>query len=103
VHIPTGKVEISKEKITDYLLVRKVKNDKSKFLLRLGYSIENWKDLENDIIKLVENNEAYLQSASPFGELYEVRGTLRNFEVVSIWLLTIGKEKFKFVTLFPSK
>ena len=41
-HIPAEKVEIPAEKITDYLLVQKDKNDKSEFLSVLGYNIENW-------------------------------------------------------------
>ncbi|MFM9840166.1 MAG: hypothetical protein ACKVOQ_18010 [Cyclobacteriaceae bacterium] len=46
-HVPADKVEISKNKITDYLLARKVKNDKSGFLEQLGYNIKNWDELEN--------------------------------------------------------
>ncbi len=102
-HIPAEKVEISAEKITDYLLVQKEKNDKSEFLAALGYKIENWIELENDIRALVEINEAYLQRSTPFGDMYEVKGALRNFGVVTIWLLTIDSEKFRFITLFPDK
>jgi hypothetical protein len=35
-HIPEEKIEIAEEKLTDYLLVQKEKNDKSGFLLKLG-------------------------------------------------------------------
>ena len=101
-HISADNVEIPKGKITEYLLVRKAKNDKSEFLLKLGYSTQNWMELESDIKKLVEENEPYLQSHSPFGDLYEVKGTLRNLEVVTIWLLTVSRDKFKFITLFPN-
>ena len=102
-HIPAEKVEISAEKITDYLLVQKEKNDKSEFLSKLGYKIENWIELEKDIRTLVEVNEAYLQQTTPFGDMYEVKGELRNFGVVTIWLLTVDSEKFRFITLFPDK
>lgn len=102
-HIPARKVEISSKKITDYLLARKVKNDKSKFLEQLGYSIENWNELEHDIRLLVERNDAVLQSKTPFGDMYEVKGALKGFRVVTIWLLTVDQERFRFVTLFPSK
>ena len=58
-HIPAQKVEISAQKITDYLLVQNEKNDKSEFLSALGYKIENWIELEKDIRALVEINEAF--------------------------------------------
>lgn len=102
-HIPANKVEISAEKITDYLLVQKEKNDKSVFLAELGYTIENWNELEKDIRMVVEKNEAYLQRSTTFGDMYEVKGELRNFGVVTIWLLTVDTEKFRFITLFPDK
>ena len=35
-------LDIPIEKITEYLLAKKEKNDKSKILLSLGYSKENW-------------------------------------------------------------
>ncbi|MFM9840165.1 MAG: hypothetical protein ACKVOQ_18005 [Cyclobacteriaceae bacterium] len=52
---------------------------------------------------LVENNEAFLQSSTPFGDMYEVKGTLRGFGVVTVWLLTVDLQSFKFVMLFPNK
>jgi hypothetical protein len=33
---------IDSAKITNYLLIPKDKNDKSKFLKELGYTLENW-------------------------------------------------------------
>jgi len=102
-HIPAEKVEISAEKITGYLLVQKEKNDKSAFLSSLGYRIENWTELEKDIRTLVDKNEAHLQRSTPFGDMYEVKGELRKFGIVTIWLLTVDTEKFKFITLFPDK
>ena len=91
-------------KITHYLLVAKDKNDKSKFLKELGYTIENWQELEADIRKIVIENEAIFQKAAPFdGKLFEVKGQLRNLEVVTIWLLLESPTIFRFVTLFPDK
>ncbi len=46
-------IDIRDEKIIEYLLAKEEKNDKSKFLLALGYSKANWKDLLNDIKKLL--------------------------------------------------
>src|SRR5580698_5895538 len=67
--IPAEKVEIPAEKITDYLLMQKEKNDKSDFLSKLGYTIQNWKELEQDIRLLVVNNSAHIQRRSPFGDI----------------------------------
>lgn len=100
-YIPSEKVDILEEKIKDYLLVPKAKNDKSKFLGELGYSMANWNELESDLRKLVAENETYIQRSTPFGDLYEVKGKLKNFGVVTIWLLMVGHDKFRFITLYP--
>lgn len=100
--IAAEQVEIPKEKITGYLLVHKEKNDKSAFLSKLGYSIENWEELANDISNLVIKNEAFLQSRSTFGDMYEVHGNLKGVGIVTIWLLAVGTEKFRFITLYPN-
>ena len=84
VQIRADKVEIPSEKITDYLLVQKAKNDKSEFLSKLGYSLKNWNELEIDILKIIENNDAHLKQSTPFGDIYEVKGKLRVFGVVTI-------------------
>jgi hypothetical protein len=73
------------------------------FLNNLDITLKHWNELENDIRHLVEKNEAYLQSSTPFGDMYEVKGTLRDFGVVTIWLFTNDQKKFRFITLFPSK
>ena len=100
-HISPHEIEIPIAKITGYLLIKKDKNDKSAFLAKLGYTMENYNELVNDIKNIVACNEANLQQQTPFGELYEVRGKLKNFGVVTIWLLAIDTEKYKFITLFP--
>ena len=100
--IPVDKIEIPEEKLTDYLLVQKEKNDKSAFLYKLGYTKDNWNELLNDIKYTATHNEAVLQQSTPFGDMYEVKGKLKNFGVVTIWLLAIDSEKYKFITLFPA-
>ncbi len=99
--IPIDKIEIAEEKITNYLLVKKKKNDKSAFLNQLGYTLENSNELVNDIKTIAANNEAHLQQATAFGNMYAVKGSLKNFAVVTIWLLAIDASNFKFITLFP--
>ena len=95
---------IDQAKITQYFLIPKGKNDKSKFLNDLGYFLDNWQELETDIRKIVHENEAIFQKEAPFGgNLYEVKGVLRNLEVITIWLLLENPTIFRFITLFPDK
>ena len=50
------------------------------------------------------DNEAVFQKESPFGGgLYEVKGQLRNFGIITIWLMLDNQNTFRFVTLFPNK
>jgi len=71
--------------------------------MRLGYTASNWDELVNDIKKIVAENEANLQQQTPFGDMYEVKGDLKNFGIVTIWLLAIDSEHYRFITLFPDK
>jgi hypothetical protein len=97
-------VIIESAKITNYLLVARDKNDKSKFLNELGYTLDNWEILVEDIRNIVLENEAVFQKESPFGgDLYEVKGQLRNFGIITIWLVLDNQNIFRFVTLFPNK
>lgn len=52
---------IEQAKITQYLLIPKTKNDKSKFLNDLGYFLHNWQELETDIRKIALENEPVFQ------------------------------------------
>lgn len=45
-------VIMAKEKLTQYLLLPRRKNDKSGYLARAGYSLTNWDRLEADLLEL---------------------------------------------------
>ncbi|GAA4399690.1 hypothetical protein GCM10023187_11970 [Nibrella viscosa] len=96
---------IDPEKITKYLLIWKAENDKSVFLKKLGYTLENWQELEQDIRKIAENDEPISSRSTPFGgSLYKVVGKLRNFGTVTIWMVTDENANWRFVTfLYPEK
>jgi hypothetical protein len=49
---------IAESKLTQYLLVPLLKNDKSNYLRLAGYEITNWPILEKDLQKLVQTEEA---------------------------------------------
>ncbi len=99
--IKADQIQISIEKITKYLLVEKEKNDKSKFLFGLGYSMENWKELLNDIKYLAINNELILQKQSDYGDLHSIRGKLKHKKIITIWLKQINHDVYRFITLYP--
>ena len=94
-------LDIPAEKITEYLLVRKEKNDKSKFLLALGYSLNNWQNLINDIKGIATNNDMVLERESEFGNLYSINGELKSKLINTIWLKQVEKNIYRFITLYP--
>lgn len=95
-------LDISIEKITEYLLVSKLKIDKSKFLMSLGYTFENWEELLKDIIEIAMNNDLILQRISEFGNLFSIEGNLKNKKVVTIWLQQVNNNTYRFITLYPN-
>ena len=95
-------LDISIEKITKYLLVFKLKNDKSEFLMSLGYTFENWEQLLKDIIEIAVSNDLILERISEFGDLYSIKGKLNNKKVVTIWLQQINNNTYRFITLYPN-
>lgn len=70
-------IEIPEEKILHYLLVRKEKNDKSFFLEKLGFSIDNYKELIEEIKNIAVANDAILSRNTDFGDLYKIEGRLK--------------------------
>ena len=94
---------IPKEKIIEYLLIPKDKNDKSAFLRATGYSLDSWQQLTDDIMKLATSNELKEERNSEFGNLYSVTGLLNTNLVITIWFQQISSEKFRFITLYPYK
>lgn len=92
---------IAPEKLTRYLLVFNDQSDKSIFLEKGGYSIDNWQSLEADLRNLLEN-EAVFQKEDTFGEYFVIVGQLANgLNVKTIWLREAGAETVRFITLIP--
>ncbi|MDQ6756185.1 MAG: hypothetical protein M3004_04535 [Bacteroidota bacterium] len=94
-------LDIPLEKITEYLLAKKEKNDKSKFLQSLGYSLKNWQDLLMEIKNIALKNDMVLERRSVFGNLYSIRGKLKNKLIITIWLKQVNKDIYRFITLYP--
>ena len=69
---------VAPAKIRDYLLSTShpVGRFRAPFFASLGYTSANWQRLEEDLLKLAVSGDAELGKESPYGQKYEVRGTL---------------------------
>ena len=97
---------IPEPKLTQYLLVPRDRNDKSRFLAQGGFTQNNPADLEREIRRLIAENDAVEDRTDGFGTFYEVKGKLRGVNgidlgVVTIWLHQSVDTQFRFITLVP--
>jgi hypothetical protein len=93
------------QKIRDYLLARRAKNDKSGFLRLLGYERERFEILEKDLRLQFLPAEAAFLERKQYGEYYAIRGTLqgsngRRVRVKTVWIVDLEGD-IRFVTLVP--
>lgn len=101
---------IDPAKVRDYLLSEShpVGRFKSTFFASLGYSAGDWEQLRNDFLALTCEGDAVTGPQSPYGQKYEVRGTLcgpngRIAAVVTAWIILRGERSPRFVTAFPGE
>jgi hypothetical protein len=100
---------IAPAKLTNYLLVFRPADNKSKFLAQAGYSLENWQQLEADLRSQILLLDATFSSEpNQFGDVYEISGVLTGVNGVSLNVLTIWMTEYetgqtKFITLYPNK
>lgn len=99
---------IAEEKIKNYLLSPRVRNDKSKWLERAGYSLANWYLLESDLRKQILQLQAAPTEKTKYGQMYEIQGKLKGpngklLSVTSIWMTEFSTGITKFITVFPNK
>ncbi|MEB3190337.1 MAG: hypothetical protein VKL42_08345 [Snowella sp.] len=95
---------IPKAKLTKYLLVRLPKDDKSLFLAKAGYTLENWQQLAEDIKTQILPLEATPSFNNEFGQKYEIDGEIIGINgvvlaVTTVWIKTPTETRF--VTLVP--
>jgi len=100
--------EMPVDKFTDYLLVDKEYNDKSKYLAKAGFTAKNYTKLIKEIQLLITNNEATIEKSNVYGTFYRVDGIINGFNNVSIpvtriWLERKIDNRFQFITLIPGK
>lgn len=82
---------IAVEKLTRYLLVPKARNDKSNWLGRAGYTLDNWFQLEADLRHQVLSQTAEHDETNQYGDVYRIECELRGpngyiLQVVTIWM-----------------
>jgi hypothetical protein len=98
---------IPDSKITQYLLVLKARNDKSRFLAQAGFTQENPEALKLAIQSQAMDKEAIKEKSNEYGTFYQVEGELIgvngvNLSVITVWLQRQINGKFQFVTLKPN-
>lgn len=99
---------IAPEKIKEYLLSHRRRNDKSQWLAKAGYKLKNWQRLEKDLRSQILSLDAVLAEETKFGEMYEIKGTLvgpngKSLSVRTIWMNEHESKLTKFITMFPDK
>jgi hypothetical protein len=107
VKIPSDAI-IPEAKLTQYLLVPKARNDKSKFLAQAGFTLENPDMLLRALRALIAQVDAVLDRTEEYGIYYQVIGILEgingiNLNVITIWIYRIADRQYQFVTLIPDK
>lgn len=105
--IPDNAV-IPEEKLTRYLFVPRLKDDKSKYLAQAGFTQANPEDLLTAIRQLITDNEAVEDNINQYGTFYTVEGNLQgtnncNLAVITVWLQSKYDSSFRFITLKPKK
>jgi hypothetical protein len=100
--------KIPLEKITEYLLVPREWDDKSKFLAQAGFLRDNPELLSRAIRTLAADVDAAEDRTNEYGVFLRVEGELqgpngRSLQVVTIWLRWHSDGQVRFVTLKPRK
>lgn len=97
---------VAREKVTEYLLVRQSRNDKSAFLEKGGYAAGNPDALILGLKALQGQDDATQIDDNQFGIYFEVVGVLRGpsgvgLRVRTIWMTEHLSGITKFITLIP--
>jgi len=99
---------IASEKIKEYLLSPRKRNDKSKWLAKAGYKLGNWQRLERDLRTQILSQNAVFTEDTKYGQMYEIKGKLtgpkgKSLFVRTIWMNEHESRLTKFITMFPDR
>jgi hypothetical protein len=102
-----GTIVIPDAKLTQYLLVLRSEDDKSRFLAQVGFTSENPEQLKQAIINLIDSHDAMSDRQNRYGTYYLVEGPLDGpngtIAVVTVWIERAVDGIFQFVTLKPKR
>ena len=99
---------VDPSKVRDYPLspTHPIGHFKAVVFNALGYTVESWPLLVDDLLTLARSEPAVPGQPSPYGEKYEVSGKLtepngRSAKLTTVWLLKTGERIPRFVTATP--
>jgi hypothetical protein len=102
-----GTIVVPDAKLTQYLLVSRPEDDKSKFLAQVGFTLDNPAQLKQAIFELIQSYEAIADRHNKYGTYYLVEGPLLgpngSLAVVTVWIERTVDGIFQFVTLKPKR
>jgi hypothetical protein len=85
---------VPKEKVRDNLLNpnHPVGGPKAIWFASIGYTMANWQDLADDLLRLARTVDDFVAKPSPFGVKYEVSGRVgrpghRPADVITVWIV----------------
>ena len=98
---------VTEEKLREYLLNldHPVGGPKAAWFASIGYTLENWRELADDLMALARTSDEFVAKPSPYGVKYEVTGRIgrpghRPALVVSVWIVE-GNSAPRLVTAYP--
>jgi len=99
---------IQPEKLTGYLLseTHSVGKSKAKFFRELGFNEQNVTLLEQELLKIVKNQEINEIITTEHGTKYVIIGTINtpkntSVSILTVWIIDLGKDTPRFVTARP--
>jgi hypothetical protein len=109
--VPSARLaQIDRAKIEDYLLspFHPVGRFKSVVFNALGYSRDEWRQLDSDLRAHLEANEVIERQRNAFGLKYVVGGNLfapagADTDLIAVWIILDGERVPRFVTAYPGK
>lgn len=98
---------VSEDKIRDYLLNRDhpVGKSKAEWFASLGYTIDSWQDLRDDLLQIARTCENFSAASSSFGVKYITVGKIgregqQMATVLIVWLIE-GNSLPRLITAYP--
>lgn len=98
---------VTEEKVRDYLLnpSHPIGGPKAAWFASIGYSIDNWQDLVDDLLLLARSADDFLAKASRFGVRYEATGRIgrpnhRPADVITVWSVERNSSP-RLITAYP--